>query len=424
MKILMQTQQLLSLFRPAFAIEGYGYINPWTTNLLNNLDATKNALEIGFVLPIWDKERLNDGIFQGYKYYSFWAVPELRVDFDITNSKCMDEIEILTQRLQEVLNDFRPDIVHIWGFEIPFSYAMLLACERLSIGHKVISDIQGLVFTWRNAVNSLSNSVELNEMLVSDLRHESNKYFNFGELDKKYIKQAKIFIGRTEYDRAYIKLLNPKAHYYKVNRILRDDFYATAGKWRLDNCVRHSIFLSQGHYPLKGLHFLLEALPYLVEYFPNIKLSVGGYKLKTAYGEYIEKLIEELKLQDRVNFLGRLDEKEMIAAYLTAHISVCPSIMENNANSLVEAKMLGVPVVASYVGGIPSIITHGIDGFLYQHDAPYMLAHYIKTIFEDDELALNLSKNGTKNALEMADKDQIIKNMLEIYETIFNENGS
>ena len=77
--------------------------------------------------------------------------------------------------------------------------------------------------------------------------------------------------------------------------------------------------------------------------------------------------------------------------------------------------ILGTPVVASCVGGIQSLLTHEKEGFLYSVDAPYMLAHYIKKIFEKDNLAEELSQNSRKRAFVTHDLDTICERTIEIY---------
>ena len=59
------------------------------------------------------------------------------------------------------------------------------------------------------------------------------------------------------------------------------------------------------------------------------------------------------ELEDKVSFLGPLNAEQMKAEYLRSNVFLCPSSIENSPNSLGEAQMLGVPCVASYVGGIP-----------------------------------------------------------------------
>ena len=68
--------------------------------------------------------------------------------------------------------------------------------------------------------------------------------------------------------------------------------------------------------------------------------------------------------------------------------------------------LLGVPCVASYVSGIPDILKDKEEGFLYQHDAPYMLAHFICEIFKRDDLALKFSSNSRNRALKTHDRDE------------------
>jgi glycosyltransferase involved in cell wall biosynthesis len=80
--------------------------------------------------------------------------------------------------------------------------------------------------------------------------------------------------------------------------------------------------------------------------------------------------------------------------------------------------LLGVPSVASYVGGTPDLLEHQLEGYLYQHDAPYMMAHFVKEIFSNDELAQKFSKNARSKALHRHDVDKNTKRLLAIYKEI------
>ena len=64
--------------------------------------------------------------------------------------------------------------------------------------------------------------------------------------------------GRTRWDRMYAREWNPRARYFEMNESLRPEFYGPV--WDPEACEPHSIFLSQGDYPLKGLHYMLRAL--------------------------------------------------------------------------------------------------------------------------------------------------------------------
>ena len=108
----------------------------------------------------------------------------------------------------------------------------------------------------------------------------------------------------------------------------------------------------------------------------------------------------------------------MCERYLKSHVFVSPSSIENSSNSICEAMILGVPVVCSDVGGIKSLLTHNHEGYIYQADAPYMLARSIINIFEDDDLAQKFSRNARAHALKTHDKDLNLKALIDTYNKI------
>ena len=133
----------------------------------------------------------------------------------------------------------------------------------------------------------------------------------------------------------------------------------------------------------------------------------------------IESMIEGLGLGN-IHFTGILDEQEMCDRYLKSSVFVCPSSVENSPNSLGEAMLLGVPCVASCVGGIPDMLTHGKEGFMYQANAPHMLAHYVCRIFESDDLALSFSERARERALRTHNVEMNTRRLIEIYGEIIS----
>ncbi len=111
----------------------------------------------------------------------------------------------------------------------------------------------------------------------------------------------------------------------------------------------------------------------------------------------------------------------MAEQYLKAHVHVVASFIENSSNSLGEAMILGVPCVASDVGGTKNMIKHGEEGFLYQSDAPYMLSLYVKMLWEDDDLAMSFSNKARVRALETHDAEKNAKRLMEIYESLMKQ---
>ena len=104
--------------------------------------------------------------------------------------------------------------------------------------------------------------------------------------------------------------------------------------------------------------------------------------------------------------------------YLSANVFVLPSTIENSPNSLGEAMLLGVPCVASDVGGVKNLMTHDREGFIYQSTAPYMLAHYICRVFRMENQAQTLGAAAQTHARKTHDPDANLQALLEIYQNI------
>ena len=224
--------------------------------------------------------------------------------------------------------------------------------------------------------------------------------------------------------------VNPDAVYYPMNETMRPCFYE--GAWSLDTCNKHQIFVSQADYPIKGFHYLLQALPAILKEFPDTKVMVSGNnilrgkgllnRLKTsAYAKYIEKIIQENQLEDKIVFLGRLSAEQMKEQYLKCHTFVCPSVLENSPNSVAESMLLGTPVVAARVGGIPSMITDRKDGLLYTGNDVEELARTIIELWKDESvlpMSGRLAKAAVARAKEAHDPETNFNRLKEIYREI------
>ena len=108
----------------------------------------------------------------------------------------------------------------------------------------------------------------------------------------------------------------------------------------------------------------------------------------------------------------------MADMYTKSNIFVSPSSIENSPNSLGEAQLIGTPVIASYVGGVPDMAKHEKTALLYRFEEYEMLAHFIVRIFANDSLAKSLSENGRITAEKRHDKKLNTTTMLDIYRDI------
>ena len=106
--------------------------------------------------------------------------------------------------------------------------------------------------------------------------------------------------------------------------------------------------------------------------------------------------------------------------YLKSHIFISPSSIENSPNSVAEAQILGVPVIASYVGGVTSTISHKKTGFLYEYGDYSVLASYM-TQFFDKRIDLEfLSSEAIIEARKRHSSDIIIESYYEIMKKVMS----
>jgi glycosyltransferase involved in cell wall biosynthesis len=320
-------------------------------------------------------------------------------------------------------------MVHIFRTEYLHSFVVTQVCKKIGMEDKVVVSIQGLTSIYAKHYYAYMDFKTVYGRTLRDCYkgnvHAGKKWFeNSGKYEIETIKAVKHVIGRTDWDKACTEIMNPQAKYHFNNEMLRDSFY-DAPQWKLENCQKYSLFLSQATLPLKGLHLALEAVSILKKEFPELQVCIAGksyYQKKrwklSYYEKSVLKYIKDYKLEKTVSFSGFLDEEAMCQKYLKSHVFVSASSIENSPNSLCEAMILGVPAVSSLVGGVVNLLEHGKEGFYYQADAPYMLAHYIKKIFNDDALAKNISDNARATALKRHDVEKIISELLGIYKEI------
>ena len=131
-----------------------------------------------------------------------------------------------------------------------------------------------------------------------------------------------------------------------------------------------------------------------------------------------KNLSKKLGVKNNIEFLGILSADEMKNQLLSSHIYVMPSCIENSPNTLGEAMVLGTPSIASFVGGVVDLGMHNDDLLMYRYEDVEVLAAYIDKILSDDNYAMELSMRSRVNAIKLHDKDKIVKDMIDIYESI------
>lgn len=333
---------------------------------------------------------------------------------------------------KEINRKLCPNVVHIHGTEFTHGLAYVKACGAKN----VVVSIQGLVSIISKYYNSglslldILKNITLRDLFKGTLFHDKNVFRRRGCYEVELLQLVNHVIGRTSWDRAHVWAINSNVHYHFCNEILRKEFY-NSGSWRYEQCVPHTIFLSQATYPIKGLHIMLKSMPLILSHYPDVQIRVAGMDITrskegvlgwlklSGYGKIIKILIKKYHLEDKICFLGNLDAKQMIKEYLRANVFVCPSSIENSPNSLGEAQILGTPCICSYAGGIPDMMK-GNEHCIYRFEDEIMLAKEICDIFR---YPLNMKIN-TDFAKKRHDRNTNILSLIQTYNCIVNENSS
>lgn len=330
--------------------------------------------------------------------------------------------------MQVIHDEVKPDIVHIHGTEFSQGWAYIQQCGNK---HVVIS-IQGLTsvcyqhFHDGIKISEILRNISFRDLIRGGILRCKASFRKRGEFEKKMIRSVHHIIGRTSWDKAHVKAINSNSIYHFCNETLRDTFY-TGEHWKYEHCQPHTIFVSQSLNPFKGLHQLLKALPFVLREFSDTHIVVAGedpthgfdksqwWRL-SGYGKYLKKLILHLDLKDHISFIGNIDAERMKSELLHCNVFVIPSAIENSPNSLGEAQILGVPCIASHVGGIMDMMK-GNEENLYRYEEVEMLADKICTVFNNREEQVDLSTF----AAQRHNPKKNVKDLLSIYNNIIND---
>ena len=105
--------------------------------------------------------------------------------------------------------------------------------------------------------------------------------------------------------------------------------------------------------PLKGLKYLVKALPKILHSFPKTTLTVIG---KSPNNSEVSKLIEELNLSNVISFRSGISEKEIVDLYHSSELAVIPSLYEGFGFGAGEAMACGVPLISTHSGGLEEVV--------------------------------------------------------------------
>lgn len=327
-----------------------------------------------------------------------------------------NESEEKMTRCCKIIEDFKPDLIQIFGSENDFG----LICSQTDI--PVVIHIQGSMQPCHNALfpvgmNTfdfyLGRGLDWHNRLMGIRSQQS--FRKRAEREIRIMRSCRYFMGRTEWDKALVNLFHPQAKYFHCDEALRDSFIQEGAVWQRQSNSMFQIVSVISRPWYKGVDLILKTANLLKRYTDwDYEWNVYGVNdIRFFESKY------EIKAADvNVRINGTVNKNELIRILSSASCYVHPSYIDNSPNSVCEAQYIGIPVLATYVGGIPTLVEHGKTGLLFPANDPYALVSLLGQIRRDPNLSKTLSENERVTSRARHDPETIKKQLLSIYNQI------
>ena len=385
----------------------------WIENLRCALQAHTD-IELGICAPCekpFEPIRIENTTYYGLrKTRPLSAIGRLveRWRIDVRNAPPVDEC-------LSVIESFSPEVIHVHGTENVFG----LLCAATDV--PVVVSMQGLLTVCSRFYFSGVRPSERMRLLFSrSFPNGSGEIHGFLRMLKKAARERKIIgasrwlIGRTLWDRTIAWHLNPEAVYFHCAEIIRPRFYQAA--WHSSEADPNCLYCTSSAMLFKGAETLIEAMSILRSGgLKTLRLKMAGIPHDGDVWRLCKTRIHRFGLSKAIELLGRIDADEIVRQIQGAAIFVYPSHVDNSPNSLVEAMLLGAPIVAANSGGIPSLVQDEREGLLYDGKDPFALAGRIGQLLDDPERAHRLGARARQRALDRNGPVTVARQMASIY---------
>ncbi|WP_295099282.1 glycosyltransferase [uncultured Fibrobacter sp.] len=297
-----------------------------------------------------------------------------------------------------ICRKFRPDVIHAhWPF--PHAYIALGAAKLFKIP---------LVLNFHGA-----------ELLLIRKKKWVKPLLKFA------IGQAQAVFANSSFTAGKIKALRNVDVEWSPYGTTLESGSTSAGNGGTSATVPHpvngkfKILFVGRHIERKGICYLIEAAKHLPRDQFEIRIvGVGDLtdKLKAQAAEIADAA--------EIIFTGKLSPEELANEYRTANVFTLPAIVDSKGDTeglgvvLIEAMELGLPVVASNVGGIPDVVVDGVSGILVPEKDPEALAGAYRRLAADPGLVKQLLEGAQKRIAECFSWDKIVERQIGVYKKI------
>lgn len=311
----------------------------------------------------------------------------------------------------------------------PHAARDLFKSERRDLEHlmkthpaEIINAQWSYEFAWAALNSGCPSVVTVRDHATTILKYQPSPYrLMRWFMNRIVLGKAKHLFTNSEYLRDLLgKKQAPKIsvvhNFYKPEL---EKYYKTSEK--KENYII-SIANGFGYDKRKNVEMALHAFAILRKKYPNLKyylLGQGTQREETA-GTY--RYAKKHNLLDGLELLGRRPFEEVLDLIKSARVLLHPSREESFGNTMLEAMVVGTPVVAGKnSGNVPFLLKQGEVGLLCDVDSPESIAENVDKVLRDEALGKTLREKGYVYAKENFSKDSIISKLIKNYQNILRQ---
>lgn len=341
-------------------------------------------------------------------------VDKLRLQIDINANW-----KLLRPKCLDIVNDFRPDIIQCFGSEWDWGFITMY------VNVPVVIHMQGFLNAYYIAGRFVVKPMDYfkyynyNPLQLIRYRYRTWKEKKALEKERNLMAMNRYFLGRTTWDKNIVMHLSPKAKYFHCDEVIRPEIYKSTKKWTFSKDRKMRLITISSASNIKGNGLILETANILKTFNVDFEWKIAGNKSCFNLFESITGLKHE---NLNITLLGIINAETITDVLCESDFFIQTSIIDNSPNALCEAQLLGIPIISTYVGGIPSLVEDGKTGFFYPYNEPFALAFKIMELYGKKDLLEDVSRNEYEISHKRHNPQQIVRSLVNIYnKIIYNE---